>query len=443
MNVFDDPAEPVELGASIFVEVNRNLVSAAKEFGLSTQTIGDSRPNEALERLGIWNGRSFVYTQSEGDSFWWGIAKLIWNYGMSPIRTKSLVSETVGNFVKMYDPPYFPFRSLSATAKELGLTEATSAIGRHFLEDHQVYAPFSTDIIQASTRVNYAQNLDQIHGLEAIVCMSTDGAMAIKGGNWQIFDSMIKASSANLLLNTSVSEIFQQDDGTYIITSASANESDETTDIQLEEFDTVVLAAPLQFSNVKFDPLPSNVPEKISYVQLHVTLFSSPHKLSPLAFNLPSDTPAPEVILTTLPNDAETDSRNAAPLDFFSVSTLRSVFNPAVPRTEYLYKVFSPEPLTSTFLSRLLGFTDPGSVLSDIPKSDISWVFEKVWHSYPYLPPRVTFDEIQLDANLWYTSGIESFISTMETSSLMGTNVARLIVDDWMNPEKQEVQDEL
>ena len=32
---------------------------------------------------------------------------------------------------------------------------------------------------------------------------------------------------------------------------------------------------------------------------------------------------------------------------------------------------------------------------------------------------------------MWYTSGIESFISTMETSSLMGMNVAKLVVDGW------------
>ena len=32
---------------------------------------------------------------------------------------------------------------------------------------------------------------------------------------------------------------------------------------------------------------------------------------------------------------------------------------------------------------------------------------------------------------MWYTSGIESFISTMETSSLMGMNVARLVNDGW------------
>ena len=71
------------------------------------------------------------------------------------------------------------------------------------------------------------------------------------------------------------------------------------------------------------------------------------------------------------------------------------------------------------------------SILND--SSIITWQHNKMWHSYPYLSPRVTYDDPQLDENgkLWYTSGIESFISTMETSSLMGHNVAQLIVDGW------------
>jgi len=66
---------------------------------------------------------------------------------------------------------------------------------------------------------------------------------------------------------------------------------------------------------------------------------------------------------------------------------------------------------------------------------DISWVYRKLWQSYPYEFPRVTFEELRLDENLWYTSGIESFISTMETSALMGKNVARLVVDEWVSKE--------
>jgi hypothetical protein len=46
--------------------------------------------------------------------------------------------------------------------------------------------------------------------------------------------------------------------------------------------------------------------------------------------------------------------------------------------------------------------------------------------------PRVSFEEIELARGFYYTSGIESFISTMETSALSGMNVAQLIVDDYL-----------
>jgi prenylcysteine oxidase/farnesylcysteine lyase len=44
----------------------------------------------------------------------------------------------------------------------------------------------------------------------------------------------------------------------------------------------------------------------------------------------------------------------------------------------------------------------------------------------------VTFEELELAPGFYYTSGIESFISTMETSALMGMNVAQLIVNDYL-----------
>lgn len=79
----------------------------------------------------------------------------------------------------------------------------------------------------------------------------------------------------------------------------------------------------------------------------------------------------------------------------------------------------------------------------DTSTSDaISWYYPHVWHSYPYEYPRVTFEETELARGLYYTSGIESFISTMETSALMGMNVAQLIIDDYLEVMgKLKVQD--
>jgi prenylcysteine oxidase/farnesylcysteine lyase len=52
------------------------------------------------------------------------------------------------------------------------------------------------------------------------------------------------------------------------------------------------------------------------------------------------------------------------------------------------------------------------------------------------LYPRVTFEETLLAPGVWYTGGIESFISTMETSALMGRNVAALMVQSWKKQEE-------
>ena len=245
---------------------------------------------------------------------------------------------------------------------------------------------------------------------------------------------MIKASNAKVALNTSV-QVIQKHGVFYTIHYTSGKSTAVLEEPRREQFDSVVIATPLQLSNISVSSALVHTPEKIRYVNLYVTLFASPHKLSPAKFSIHPGSTVPSVILTTLPDNAVTDKPSTPLSPFFSVSTLRSIQNPAFtpPRSEYLYKIFSRAPLNATFMSQLLGFPDTSSSssLSTISENDISWLYEKVWHSYPYLPPRVTFENPQLEANLWYTSGIESFISTMETSALMGMNVARLIVDDW------------
>lgn len=422
VNVHGDPVEPVELGASIFVEVNKNLVSAASEFGLATK---GAEENELPKTLGVYDGLHWVFRGTE--SGWWTVGKLLWKYGLAPIRTQMLVKQIVGSFLKLYEEPYFPFQDLSQTAYDLGLTEATAATGEELLQKNSIRPPFSTDIIQASTRVNYAQNIDKIHGLETMVCMSTNGAMQIRGGNWQIFAGMLKASGARVLLNTNVTSINRQSDGLYAVDASSA------TSAMQRLYDTVILAAPLQYADILLEPAPVNPPPTIPYVNLHVTLFTSPMTLNPEAFHLGPTDLVPSAVLTT------TSNSHKLPLPFFSISTLRTVISPKTGQKEYLYKIFSPDPVEDDFLE---------AILLTPPKEEklITWLFEKVWHSYPYLPPRVTFEDIQLDkeGKVWYTSGIESFISTMETSSLMGMNVARLVVDGWADATdsgKEEIKE--
>ena len=407
VNAFNHPSEPVELGASIFVQVNRNLVTASNELGLTIK-----RSNSRIQtprRVGVWDGEKFVWVQDESDSNWWNTAKLLWKYGLMPIRVHYLMKETIGTFLQMYEKPYFPFRSLSKVVMDIGLTPLTSITGEELLYQHSILPPFSLDVVQASTRVNYAQNLGQIHGLETMVCMAIDGPMAIEGGNWQIFDRMITHARANLALNTAVQEIVRLGDGLFEVRTKKPDSRSNSTDMLGEIFDAIVIAAPLGFSDIRFTPELEHQLVDVSYVKLHVTLFTSPHNIASTLFGF--DPNIPDVILTTT---ARNSSAYVNP-GFFSISTLRTIKNiPTGLRSpQYLYKIFSPQQLNATFISQLLGFDCDGDQLGSISKEDVSWVSQKVWHSYPYLEPRTTFEELELTPNLWYTSGIESFISTM------------------------------
>lgn len=86
MAIKDDPAYGmIELGASIFVEANKNLMKATEQFGLEltrltalADDIESTRPG-----LGVWNGEEFVFEETGS---YWDSMKAIWRYGFTPLR---------------------------------------------------------------------------------------------------------------------------------------------------------------------------------------------------------------------------------------------------------------------------------------------------------------------------------------------------------------------
>ncbi|KAJ5835119.1 Prenylcysteine oxidase [Penicillium robsamsonii] len=438
VNVFDNPAYPIELGASIFVQINYNLVNASRDLGLTVNSADHARPRETDESIGIWDGNQFVFTMKNSYD-WWNIGRLFWRYGLAPLRTQNLVKNVVGRFLRLYEEPLFPFSSLTKAAIAAELINATAASGNVFLQANSIDSLFAREIIQASTRVNYGQNLQLIHGLESVVCMATDGAVSIEGGNWRIFDGALRASKANIKVNTTATEILRNDDGTVRVSSKLNTAADSEDEV----FDEVVIAGPLQYSDVAISPPLDYTPDEIPYSNLHVTLFASPHRISPKYFGLDPNARAPETILTTLPEGLDLGSNPAGvgPSGFWSISTLRTVDHSIVESEDtqqhYVYKIFSPERPTAEFIAQILGLeTESETVrgnatIGDLRIGDISWFHEKLWNPYPLEYPRVTFEETLLAPGVWYTGGIESFISTMETSALMGRNVATLMVQSW------------
>jgi prenylcysteine oxidase/farnesylcysteine lyase len=442
---YNDPLQPVELGASIFVSVNSILSDAVKEFGLDVNDMrlgcpgGPSEADARTPGLGIWNGEEFVLTQSSEELTWWDYVKLVWKYGTTPYYVQKEMKSTVGKFLGMYDAENgFPWMDLTDQVHKRGLLEQAGFTGEQYLRNKGLWGngKFNLEILQAATRVNYAQNLGVISGMEALVSIATDGAMSVKGGNWKIFDAFVNASDALIKLGTTVTDISKTEDGQYTL---SVKPADDDFDMAEDgPYDEVIIASPYQFTSLNTSNLASE-PHTIPYVHLHVTLFTSPHPIDPAYFNLPAETPAPLVILTTLPPSSDpeeplpTDPTYAGAPGFFSISRLRQVINPHTHKTENLYKIFTPRPVKPEFLNSLLGIKrPPPNTLEEFTVGDISWLFVKEWQSYPVEYPRATFDKIKLEDGLWYTGAMDAFVSTMETNALMGKNVAALMTREWV-----------
>jgi len=141
---------------------------------------------------------------------------------------------------------------------------------------------------------------------------------------------------------------------------------------------------------------------------LQVTFVATNAPLNCAYFNLTENT-CPTAVITTLPEDLKD-----TPI-FNSISRVLRL-----PSGASVWKIFSPEVFTDEILEQFF----PGALRE--------WIYRKEWKAYPRLDPIETFAPIEMfpdidSYGLWYTSGIESFISTMETSAMSGRNVAALI----------------
>lgn len=280
---------------------------------------------------------------------------------------------------------------------------------------------------------------------------ATDGAVAVSGGNWQIFDRFVEASSATLYRNTSIATIdFAKNRHTpgqpkYTLSTTSSPSTSSEAEAFPIAFDNIIIASPWQHSNISASPsLLRHRIDEIPYTKLHVTLFTSPFRLHAAFFGLENGTRAPSNVYTTLRKGEEprVGAAGVGSTGFYSVSTLKTVVNKRTGGREFVYKVFSAEPLAAEWLSDLLGVKVPSTFVQDAGEEAsavqaISWYYPHWFYSYPIELPRVTFQDPVVGNGVYYTSGIESFISTMETSALMGANVARLVADDFAGVRRE------
>lgn len=392
VDVYGNSSLRVEVGASIYVSANKILAKAVKDFNLTTFEPGPRNTKEKeLKKFGLYDGTKIFFTF---DLSWISLIRLLWRYGRSLITTERIAHRFVSTFLKFYYKSEFPFPSLDVISHVSGLLSPVSITGEEVLVDAGVDETCYKELVQSLTRANYAQNIDQIHGLGAMVSLLTDGAVLVEGGAWQIFSKFVEASGAAVKFNEPVSALKKLKNGKWKVTSGNST----------EKFDQVIIASPWGQTNIS--GLGHITVPKVDYVDLHVTIFTSTQKLSPLYFGEDEFYKVPGSILTTV------YLSKTPPLKYFAISVVDYVEE----TEEYVFKIFSPEKVSDADIKHLF-----------LPLVQINWVHRKEWKSYPYLVPTSEFADFDQDEGLWYLNGMESFISTMETSALAGANVAALM----------------
>ncbi|KAF9433421.1 hypothetical protein BGZ76_009479 [Entomortierella beljakovae] len=411
----------IEVGASIFVKVNHNLVNAAKEFGLKTKPLDD-------EKLAIWDGKEFVFEESQ----WWIMSVFtgLKRWGLAPIKMQRLLKKTINDLLESYHSTE-TFHSISDFAQSFKLDGVASFLSHNFLEDNGISAKYRSEVVEVATRVNYGSNLDDIHALGALVTLAAEKAMQVEGGNFQIFEGMVYRSKANVKLNTKIARIhriapkFEGAEPRFEVTTVNGHK---------EIFDTIVIAAPIESTGIKFD---FEVPplHEVKYRTIYATFVRG--RVNPAYFGA-STKNFPAHILTTN-HDAE----------FTSLSIQTKLKN-----GETITKIFSPEPISEELLDRLY--------------SNRTWVESKKWKAYPKLRPlapvtpanlnpdsienkqleqyvvkdnqqsehqpqqravAADWGKVEIVPGIFYLNAFEPLISTMETETIAGKNIARLVRD--------------
>jgi len=254
---------------------------------------------------------------------------------------------------------------------------------------------WTRELVEAATRVNYAQNVDEIHALSGLVSMAATGASSVKGGNYQVFEQFVDRSRAKLHLNTTVTAI-ERSQNHWVVTTQKGSKS----------YDSVIIASPLETSHIEIRPELDAMEHSVNYVKLQVTLATTTSSTYNASYF--HDPATPRTILTSA---AGARAGLKAPA-FNSVNYLRRLKEDS---DEWVVKIFSSSRLSREWLEEVFN-------------GSIGWVYRKEWLAYPSMKSRTEFPSVRLADGLYYVNAFEPFMSTMETETIASRNIVDLLL---------------
>lgn len=347
------------------------------------------------EQLGIWTGSGWVNLKGTL------LEHLFSDLGVVEALTAFLLRLRENYFVRddFILSGGQPFQSIERYLKPGTLNAFTNTSTQELFNQYNIVTAIQDDAVIPVVRVIYDQE-KLAHSFATLVSLtSLLDAYSVSTGNSKLVEGMFASCNADMHLNSQVKSVTLVDKNKFTIEYLDTTTGGTFT----EQVDRVVIAAPIEFTQIEFKNMTLAAYSPRQFVHWYVTIIVA-KSVNPLYFNESESFVVPQAVLTTQSSSASTP---------FNVVQYIADANDGY----HVYKIFSNDWVNSTLQSLFV---------------DIREFHVQVWHyTFPVFNPTPSptsdFQPIELFPGVFYVNTMESVASAMECSVISGRNVANLI----------------
>ncbi|MDR3315250.1 MAG: FAD-dependent oxidoreductase [Coriobacteriales bacterium] len=293
-----------------------------------------------------------------------------------------------------------PFVTPDELFGALDLLEPSKISTADYFKQIKVNDRMAYDVVEAITHNMYNQGAE-MNALASLVGLAGAGLaggylFVIEGGNWTLYDKMLKKSGADLRVKTKIDKISitSTPDGLRPYSYELL-----THDGQTSTYDAVILAAPPALADlrIELDGKPFAVAAH-PYQEVQTTLVVG--DLRPEYFGQKPGKLMPSTIFTA----------SSAPAPFKSIGT--TGWSPEY--NSRIYKIFSADHVMTD--------ADLNAIFSVVHDTHVH-----VWRgAYPVLTPGIKHLPFELNKGLYFANALETFAGSIEVETVGGVNAANL-----------------
>jgi hypothetical protein len=394
----------LDVGGFLFQGRQKLINGLVDEYKLEKEILLE---NEQGSCVGILSNKTIKFELGKSDIY--NTMKLVWRYGMSPMQLNMKIEEFENKREMLYNMLHkkIIFRNNEELVNMLDMKEIANKTMSEYIQELGLSDKYVSEMVNTTLRAIY--NQDDMSVLSAFSAMVKlrDQQLHIKGGNQKLIEAVLdeckKSSNFKLLLNNDVKSIGKKDPaGRYILESSKGS----------NEYDIIILAAPLSVSKIEFTDLLqhlnkfTNTPKEVA---VHVTYIQG--ELNSDTFKT---TTFPEFLL---PEECLTSAKIVSIFNYngmLRVHSLNKINESELAKEEIFKKGFK---ILSTFSwSYALGELKPVRNFADVPG-------------------------YMMDTRLFYTNAHEILVSSIESSLWSAKNVVNMIEDMYLikKAKKEEI----